>query len=543
MASPLEGSGSAGNLADPTDRRLERIELAHAGRLTLGALEVTPALRRIVNRDGREEIVEPRVMQVIVALIRADGQILSRDDLLRACWHGVVVGEDAINRVIGRVRRILEGIGDGAHRLETITKVGYRLTSNTGAATPEPPSAAAPSPAPPAALSGALSAKPSIAVLRFANLSGDPAEDYFADGMVEEIVTALSRLRSIFVLAVGRGPPSGEHDPARLGVRYALEGSVRRASGRVRIAVKLIDIAQQAQIWAERFEDSLEDIFALQDRIALAVAGVIEPTVQRAELQRTAARPTEHLGSYDLYLRALALYRMTRRETTLQALELLTRATDLAPDYGLALALAAICHRDLAQNDWSEDPAEQARQAVDMAERALRAAGDDAEVLAFAGAVLGAFESDHEAAIALFDRAIALNPGSSTAWLSSGMMRLRAGDPDTAARQLETSMRLDPLSGLRGRQLLGLGAARFEQGRYGEAVLLLRESVRLLPVATGHLLLVAALGHLGNAEEAGQALDHWTTLGLGDLGAQIPKLANPRQMQLCRHGLDLALAV
>jgi TolB-like protein/Tfp pilus assembly protein PilF len=533
----MRGVGSRGGVDDPAGRRPDPIDLAHAGSLVLGALDIAPALRRVARGDGREEIVEPRVMQVLVVLVRADGGIVSRDDLLAACWHGVVVGEDAINRIIGRVRRLLEGIGEAEHRLETITKVGYRIVPTAAAVAPEPP---------PPAPAAALSAKPSIAVLRFANLSGDPAEDYFADGMVEEIVTALSRLRSILVVAGGSGLTSssvlgGERDPSRPGVRYALEGSVRRAAGRVRIAVRLIDIAGQAQIWAERFEDALDDVFALQDRIALAVAGVIEPAVQRAELLRTAARPTEHLGSHDLYLRALALYRAARPEATLRALELLTRATELDPGYGLALALGAICHRDLAVNDWCDDPAAHERLAVDMAERALRAAGDDAEVLAFAGAVLGAFTTDHAAVIALFDRAVALNPGSSTAWLSSGMMRLRAGDPDSAAEHLETSMRLDPLSSLRGRQLLGLGAARFEQGRHREAASLLKESVRLLPIATGRLLLVACLGHLGEIEEARAALDRWASLGEEELQAHVPKLISPRQIELCRQGLALVL--
>jgi len=519
------------------DGESERIHLAHAAPLSLGALTITPALRVVAHPDGREEVIEPRVMQVLVALVRAQGGIISRDDLLMSCWHGVVVGEDAINRVIGRLRRLLDGIGEGSHKLETITKVGYRLIP-AGGLGPSVVVAAVAAPAPPLA-----SEKPSIAVLPFVNLSGDAEQDYFADGMVEEIVTALSRIRSIFVIASGsslsfRGEgASSEEIAGQLGVRYALEGSVRKAADRVRIAVKLVDVADRAQVWAERFEDDLKDVFALQDRVALAVAGVIEPRVQQAEFQRAAGRSTEHMGSYDLYLRALAVYRGGERAQIEEALALLDRAIAFDPGHGLALALAAVCHRDVVQMGWADDPAAHRRMATDLADRALRAAGDDPEVLAFAGAVLGALEADHATVLGLFDRAIALNPGSSTAWLSSGMMRLRAGDPETAAEHLQTSMRLDPRSPLRGRQLLGLGSAWFEQQRFDEAATVLKEAIRLLRIPSAYPLLIACHGYLEQPEEARAALARWAELDMGDIEDQAPKLLNPRQAEMFRAGL------
>jgi TolB-like protein len=391
-----------------------------------------------------------------------------------------------------------------------------------------------------------LPGKPSIAVLPFVNLSGDPAQDYFADGMVTEIVTALSRIRSIFVIASGsslsfRGKAVSPQEAAKtLGVRYVLEGSVRSAAGRVRIAVQLIDAIDRTHVWADRFEDGLQDVFALQDRVALAVAGVIEPRVQHAEIRRVAGRPTDEMGGYDLYLRALALYRTAERGAIFEALDLLGRGIALDPEYGLALALAAMCHRDVVLSDWSDDPADHRRRAVELADRALRSARDDAEVLAFAAAVLGSLEGDVDAVVALFDRAIALNPGSSTAWLSSGMLRLSAGDPDLAAQHFETSMRLDPLSPVRGRQLFGLGAARFEQERFAESAALLKQAVRLLPIPGAHALLVACYGHLGHLGEAREALARYASLGAGDIHEQLPKTLSPRQRQLCKEGLARA---
>ena len=196
----------------------------------------------------------------------------------------------------------------------------------------------------------------------FANLSGDPEQDYFADGMVEEIVGALSRYRSIFVIGSGstltfKGKSVTPQDVGRLlGVRYVLEGSVRKSGGRVRIAVNLIDASDGAQFWADRFEDKLDDVFELQDRVALGVAGKIEPTVQQAEIRRVSRLPTENMSSYDLYLRALPLYQTFTPAETLKARDLLERAIALDPDFGPALAAAAACQNVLVNFGWSDDP-------------------------------------------------------------------------------------------------------------------------------------------------------------------------------------------
>jgi TolB-like protein len=536
--------GGMGESANEGEARAgSRLSLAHAPPLGLGALHIEPSLRRVSRPDGAEQIIEPRVMQVLITLASAGGGIRSRDDLLAACWQGVVVGEDAVNRVISRVRRLLSGLGQGEFELETVPRVGYRLVraDGTGFLAASPAAAlAGPPPAAPAA-PAAPHAGPWVAVLPFANLSGDARDDYFADGMVEEIVTALSRLRSLQVTAPGPGMAargeSAAEAAARLGVRYALEGSVRRAAGRVRIAVRLIDLTDRGQIWAERFEDDLSDVFALQDRVALAVAAVIEPRVQHSERRRAAARPTADIGAYDLYLRALALYRAGSRESLTEALDLLDRALALDSAYGLACALAAMARRDLVLNLWSADPAADRRLALDLAGRALRAAGDDAEVLAFAAATLGALEADGAGAAALFERALTLNPGSAAAWMSSGMMRLRLGQSDLAAAHLETSLRLDPLSPLRGWQLLGLGAARFEQERWTEAAAALAEAARLLPTGPALVLLAACHARMDQPAEAREILARFAAQDAGGIDEQIGRLWNDAQRALCRAAL------
>jgi TolB-like protein len=242
----------------------------------------------------------------------------------------------------------------------------------------------------------ALPDKPSIAVLPFANLSGDPEQEYFADGMVEEIITALSRIRWLFVIARNssftyKGQAVDVKQVGReLGVRYVLEGSVRKAGGRVRITAQLIDANSGTHLWADRFDGSLEDIFDLQDKVASSVAGVIEPALQAAETARSAGRPTNDLTAYDLYLRAYAMTFSSARQIP-EALRLLEQAIARDPRYGPALACAALCCFRLLFDDRSEDPAADRLKGVDFARRALEVAGDDPAVLVNAADVLAYF--------------------------------------------------------------------------------------------------------------------------------------------------------
>jgi adenylate cyclase len=357
-----------------------------------------------------------------------------------------------------------------------------------------------------------LPSKPSIAVLPFANLSGDPEQEYFADGMVEEIANALSRIKSIFVIAGSstlsfRGKDVSAQEIARLlGVRFVLEGSVRKAANRVRIAVRLIDAAGGAQIWSERFEDTLEDVFALQDKVALATAGQIGPTVQEAEIRRASAPTTTSVGSYDLYLRAYPLLRAYTKTSVLEALDLLDRAIALDPDHGMALSHAMLCEYLISLYGWSAEPELSRRKAIDLAHRALNVARDDAHVISLAAVVVGILEADWDTAFALVDRAVALNPGSATAWLASSQVRLRTGLADLAAEHIETAIRLDPLGPDRPAYTMLLGAARFCQKRFGEAAALEKQAGQQSEGPMIRAVLAASYGHLGRLTEAQEAL-------------------------------------
>jgi len=296
----------------------------------------------------------------------------------------------------------------------------------------------------------ALPDKPSIAVLPFANMSGDPEQEYFADGMVEEIITALSRIRWLFVIARNssftyKGQSVDVKQVGRdLGVRYVLEGSVRKAGARVRITAQLIEASTGTHLWADRFDGSHEDVFELQDKVASSVAGVIEPALLAAEMRRSAARPTTDLSAYDLYLRALATIWPITKERIVEALGLLEQAITIDPHYGPALSWATICHLRLVGDGWTEAPETNRHKAIDLSRRALQVGGDDPGILANAALVLAISGEDLGAMIGLVDRALALNPSFARGWYVSSTLRMWAGQHDLAIEHVETSMRLSP---------------------------------------------------------------------------------------------------
>jgi TolB-like protein/Flp pilus assembly protein TadD len=420
-------------------------------------------------------------------------------------------------------RKIVDSIGELA--------IGEAPASR-GGTTPDPP----------------LPNKPSIALMPFTNLSGDPEQDYFADGMVEEIARALSRVKSLFVIGGGsslsfKAKTTTPREVARiLGVRYVLEGSVRKSGGRVRIAVKLIDGTDGAQIWADRFEDTLEDVFALQDRVALGVAGVIEPAVRAANMRRVASRPTGDLGSYDLYLRAFSVYRTLARADLVGAVALLDRAIALDPENALALALGAFCRVFLVTSSWSDDPRGQLAQARELVSRALKVGADDPEVLTNLTFATG-LGRDLETAVALAKRAVELNPGSPYAWSASGFAKTNIGEPGLGFEHLETALRLDPLSPLRPVLLALQGSARCAEGRFGEAVALLKQAVQLLPdFLMAHVFLAASLGHLGDRAAGREVIARFRTLTPVGMRAFAAGQPEPGVRKLVLEGIELVEA-
>jgi TolB-like protein/class 3 adenylate cyclase len=291
--------------------------------------------------------------------------------------------------------------------------------------------------------------KPSIAVLPFQNMSNDPDQEYFADGMVEEIITALSRIRWLFVIARNSSfsykgqSPDVKQVGRELGVRYILEGSVRKGGNRVRITAQLIEAATGTHLWADRFDGSLEDVFDLQDKVAISIAGVIEPALQVAETRRSAERPTNDLTAYDLYLRARPIFLSSGKQGIIAALELLEQAIARDPNYGPALGLAAVCHTHLV-GTFPEDLEANRRKGIDRAQHALRVAGDDPGVLADAALTLGVFGEEIGAMTALVDRALGLNPSYARGWYVKALLNLWAGRLDDAIENIETSLRLSP---------------------------------------------------------------------------------------------------
>jgi TolB-like protein/class 3 adenylate cyclase len=350
--------------------------------------------------------------------------------------------------------------------------------------------------------------KPSIAVLPFQNMSGDPEQEYFADGMVEEIITALSRIRWLFVIARNststyKGQAVDVKQVGReLGVRYVLEGSVRKGGGRVRINAQLIEAEAGAHLWADRFDGSLEDVFDLQDQVAINVAGVIEPALQAAEGRRSMGRSTNDLTAYDLYLRALATYYPITQERAFKTLELLRQALAIDRHYGPALSWAAICLMRLYREGWAEDPEATRREAVDLARQALPVAQDDPAILANAAFVLANFGEDIGAMIGLVDRALALTPSFSRGWFVSGVLRMWAGQHDLAIEHAKSALRLSPRE--RGGTPLSLiGEAHFYQREFDEAAAQLLLSIQHNPgFPHSFRVLAACYAQMGRLDEA-----------------------------------------
>jgi adenylate cyclase len=354
--------------------------------------------------------------------------------------------------------------------------------------------------------------KASIAVLPFANLSGDPEQEYFADGVVEEIITALSRIRRLSVVARNssftyKGQAADVKQVGReLGACYVLEGSVRKAGARVRITAQLINAATGAHLWADRFEGSLEDVFDLQDKVASSVAGVIEPELQAAEAECAARRPTNDLTAYDLYLRAYAMARSSSRHVP-EVLGLLEQAIARDPRYGPALAYAAVCCLRLVTEGRSEDRIADTLRGADFARRALEVAGDDPGILADAAHALAYFGEDIGAMMALVDRALALNPNFARGWHVSGTLRALAGQPDVAIEHSEVALRLSPRARV-GSMLTTIGAAHFFARRFEQAVPKLILAIQDDPSRiTPYRYLASSYAHLGRLDDAGKTIE------------------------------------
>jgi adenylate cyclase len=397
----------------------------------------------------------------------------------------------------------------------------------------------------------ALPDKPSLVVLPFQNMSGDAEQDYFADGMVEDITTALSRVRSLFVIARNsaftyKGKAVDIRQVSReLGVRYVLEGSVRKAGNRVRITGQLIDATTGAHLWADRFDGALDDIFDLQDRVTASVAGAIEPQLERAEIERAQRKPTHSLDAHDHFLRGMAIYYEFKVARFREACDLFARAWALDPGYGAAYAMAAECISRLRADNLLIDPERETAEGIRLARLAATVGRDDATTLANAGNALAFLAKDYEAGAALTERARVLNPNSALAWSRAAAAMVYSGEPETGIACFEQAMRLSPVDPVRFIHLAATGIALLLVGRYDEAAAFAARGAAEQPnVSFPRRVQAAALALAGRLDEARAAMAEMRRLApqmrLSEAGAWMMPFRRPEDAARYTEGLRLA---
>jgi adenylate cyclase len=415
---------------------------------------------------------------------------------------GICISDDAHRQIRGKVESTLEEMGSQSLKniAEPMRVWSIRKSSVSPLIIPAYPSSG----------HTALSSLdgPSIAVLPFQNMSGDPDQDYFADGMVDEITTALSRFKSLFVIARNssftyKGKVVDIKQVGReLGVRYVLEGSVRKASDKVRIIGQLVDATTGMQLWADRFEGDVSDIFALQDRMTESVVSAIAPKMFQTEIDLAGRRPS-NLSAYDLCLRAFPhLYSWTRGGSA-EALRLVSRALELNPRYGLAARLAGGCHLLNVGQGWTAHPKSEIAEGLRLLRLALSIDGNDVDALGMLGRATASLSGDLDIAREMVDRAVALNPNAAIAWEQRGWTYQIAGQPEEAIRSFERAIRLSPFDPWLFSTLAGMGTTFIGLGRFDEAVVVAKKALQKNQTyGAAFRCLAAALAHLGRDEEA-----------------------------------------
>jgi TolB-like protein/Tfp pilus assembly protein PilF len=459
----------------------------------------------------------PQVFDLLLYLIQNRERVVSKDDVLDAVWSGRIVSESTLTSHINAVRKAIGDNGEEQRLIRTVARKGFRFVGEIreGRASDGQNSPTMQPVKVDEASAPALPDKPSIAVLAFQNLSGDPEQEYFADGVVEDIITALSRMRWLFVIARNssftyKGRAVDVKQIGReLGVRYVLEGSVRKLANRVRITGQLIDATTGAHLWAERFEGTLDDIFELQDQVAASVVGAIAPQLERAEIERAKRKPTENLNAYDYYLRGTANLHQGTREAIGEALSLFEKAIELDADFASAYAMAAWCYFWRKVNGWMIDPPQEVAEGARLARRAVELGRDDAVALTRSGHALGHLAADLDGGIALLDRAVMLNPNLAAAWFLGGFLRVWHGETDSAIEHFGRAMRLSPLDPEIYRMQAGMAMAHLFAGRFDAASSWAEKASRDLPSFLMVVGIVAASHALaGRTDEAQRAMDH-----------------------------------
>ena len=475
--------------------------------------------RRELMRGSEAIAVGPKVFDLLVYLVQNREHVVSKDDVLDTVWAGRIVSESTLTSHINAVRKAIGDTGEDQRLLRTVARKGFRFVGEVK----ETPSATAPVSfkSDPAqqneahAHALALPDRPSIAALPFQNLSGDAEQEYFADGIVEDITSALSRIRWLFVIARNssftyKGRAVDVTQVSReLGVRYVLEGSVRRARDRVRITGQLIDGTTGGHLWADRFEGTIGDIFELQDQVTENVVGAIAPRLELAEIERAKRKPTESLDAYDYYLRGMANVHRGTKDSIAEAIVQFYRALDLDPDFASAHAMAGWSMFWRKVNGWTTDGDKEVAEGTRLVRRAVELGMDDAVALTRSGHALGYFTRDLDYGIGLIDRALVLNPNLASAWFLGGFLRVWNGNPDGAIEFFSHAMRLSPLDPEMYRMQAGMAVAHLFAGRFDVASSWAEKSFRQLP---SFLMVVgiaaASLALAGRQDEAERAIKH-----------------------------------
>jgi TolB-like protein/Tfp pilus assembly protein PilF len=481
-------------------------------------------------RDGQPVSLGQRGAALLGALLEAGGGIVSKAELMEAAWPSTIVEEGNLTVQVANLRKALGSRPDGTEWIATVPRVGYRLLRGEGAAAIEP------------------TRLPTLAVLPFHNLSGDAEQDYFADGMVDDLITALSRFKSFAVIARSssfayKGRPTDVRQVAAdLGVRYVLEGSVRRAGNRLRISAQLIDGADGANLWAHNFDGVIDDVFEFQDRITASVASVVEPHIQNAEIERARRERPGSIAAYDLYLRAVSKLYLFQPEANAEAIRLLEKALEIEPENGVFLGFACWALEHRSTMAWSEFGPDDRERCLALAHEAVQRASNDATVLAHCGLAMQLIGHDYERGLVIADRAVELNPNDLVALINGGISHLVGGDLEQAKRLLHRAIEIHPNDAYE--PMSGIANVHCCLGEYEQGLAWATRSAALRGnYVPTHWILVAANVHLGRLDAARKALAVLMKLSPGTsirrfVTGPLPK--EPQRAEMLIEGFRLA---
>lgn len=499
--------------------------------------------RRELMRGSEPVDTGPQVFDVLLHLVKNREHVVTKDNLIDVVWGGRIVSESTLTSHINAVRKALGDTGEEQRLIRTIPRKGYRFVSLVQEA-PGSKTAMSVDQVEANGVTLAVLDRPSIAVLPFVNLSGDPSQDYFVDGIVDDIISALSHKRWLFVIARNssftyKGRAVDVKQVGReLGVRYVLEGSLRAAAGRVRITGQLVEAASGATLWSERFDSAIADVFELQDQLTASVVGALAPHLERAEIERARHKPTESLDAYDYYLRGMWTFRKDCKIAIAAAQPLFYEAIERDPEFASAYAMAAGCYSWRKLSRWLTDLEQEVAEGTRLAHRAVELGQNDAVALAAGAHALAHLVGDLDSSVALLDRALTLDPNLAFAWYLGGFLRIWRGQPNDAIDRLARAMLLNPLSPDMHRMEVGTAMAQLLAGRPEDALPWAERASQHLPDRVLPITILAAIyARAGRGNEARTLVKRLSQL------EQAPRIAELNEWLPFQRSQDLDVFV